>query len=270
MLINIKKDKKEKPRFLDNCEFEFSAIYDMVKEFHTKFGHPVEEKNLNLENVLLRLNLIAEESLEGSASFTSKDGKFDSIAYLDALGDTAYVVAGLAVLFADARYVAINTVRTAHNFAMSQLDESKEVLLRTPFRHALSVTASLRNLYAILSMDGEFTFASQAAFNHALVSVGMFFGYATYITNLANLRLIEIVAAIHESNMSKLWSSDTTTRQEQVKRCKYNADDIGFRLVNGGWVGYRLSDDKVLKSPDYKPVDLTKFGEIFDKSSLAM
>lgn len=247
---------------------EFVSIYEMVKEFHKKFGHAYDELEFNSENILLRASLITEETLEGTKALGKKDSDINIIEYLDALGDTAYVVAGLAVLIKNAQNDVCQTIPISHDYSMLEIGKLKRNVLASPFICSNVVAELLNSTYKCINSNNPNTQYATILLNSAIIHAGMFFGYASYVTGLANLSLKDIVSEIHQSNMSKLWSSNAEERKDQVKRSKYNADDIGFRLVDGGWVGYRISDDKVLKSPDYNPVNLTKYAEIFSKSSL--
>lgn len=58
-------------------------------------------------------------------------------------------------------------------------------------------------------------------------------------------------SAVHQSNMSKLWSA------KEVEGCKEN---YTFKKTNGatGWVAYR-DDGKVMKPPSFRPPDLAQF-----------
>lgn len=262
------KQNSEKSTKMTIQQKEFVSIYNMVKEFHEKFGHPCDELEFNSETILLRSNLIMEETSEGLTALGNKLTDVNAVEYLDALGDTAYVVAGLAVLIKNAENDVCEAVPITHDYSMLEIPKPKMSVLSAPFSCSHTVAELLKGAYQCINSNSQNSQYATILLNSALINAGMFFGYASYVTGLANLSLVDIVAAIHESNMSKLWSSNAEIRKEQVKRSKYDADDIGFRLVNGGWVGYRVSDDKVLKSPDYKPVDLTKFAEIFSQSSL--
>lgn len=72
---------------------------------------------------------------------------------------------------------------------------------------------------------------------------------------------MELVAEIHRSNMTKLWPADAEARRLAVESCKYDKNDLGFRHADGTdmMIGYRLSDGKILKSPTYSDVDLSRF-----------
>ncbi len=59
-------------------------------------------------------------------------------------------------------------------------------------------------------------------------------------------------------------------RRVAVENCKYDKEDLGFRHAEGTdmMIGFRVSDGKILKSPTYSDVDLTRFVEKAKASSL--
>lgn len=70
--------------------------YEMVREFHETFGHPVaDEPNLNVdrEREELRVELIREEWEELQEAVADND----VVAIADALGDLEYVINGMAL-----------------------------------------------------------------------------------------------------------------------------------------------------------------------------
>lgn len=89
--------------------------YEMVKEFHTKFVHPLAEKPtvLSKDRATLRLSLILEEAIELAEAYGFRTGEVethvtrmlsrgpewpaDMVAVADALGDLEYVTNGAAV-----------------------------------------------------------------------------------------------------------------------------------------------------------------------------
>lgn len=66
------------------------------------------------------------------------------------------------------------------------------------------------------------------------------------------------------------WPADAEARRLAVENCKYDKNDLGFRHADGTdmMIGYRLSDGKILKSPTYSDVYLSRFLEQAQASSL--
>ena len=82
-----------------------------------------------------------------------------------------------------------------------------------------------------------------------------------HLADLMNVPVVDLVAEVHRSNMTKLWPSDAEQRTKLVEGCKYDKNDLAFRVAEGrdGMIGYRISDGKILKSPTYESADLSKF-----------
>lgn len=132
------------------------TTFERVREFHLKFGHPVNEGTPDLaslpeELVTLRMNLIAEEFTELVEAVYGEqasdaigeaweamyahgldreaDGKrnLDTVETADALGDMDYVINGLAHV---AAIPHDNVVKEIHDSNMSKLGADGEPILR--------------------------------------------------------------------------------------------------------------------------------------------
>lgn len=77
--------------------------YELVKEFHEKFNHPIAKEIINLDEqngktqglISLRMELINEEFSELENAFSDNN----EIEMLDALCDMIYVIYGMALAF---------------------------------------------------------------------------------------------------------------------------------------------------------------------------
>lgn len=233
-------------------------FYNMVKEFHEVFNHPIETKEVTPELLSLRANLIREEAKEGIKALEEND----NVELLDAAGDVIYVTAGTLVAIKGA-LAGATTVKlhkgSLHWKVLSAAVSTYKDDFKVAFEHALEIAKLLDKAADYLKRRkdekanielGTAVYAigdSLLTFDHILVSLG--------INN------VEMVKAIHESNMSKLWSGDINTRLNQITNCKYDPDDLAFNVCSSrdGMIGYRISDGKILKSPSYTPVDLGCF-----------
>lgn len=102
--------------------------YEMVREFHEAFGHPVSTipsvHQVSPELADLRLKLIYEEHIEELVPAVVAG---DIIEIADALGDIVYVVAGMALVYGidlDAVFAEI------HRSNMAKLGPDGEVIRR--------------------------------------------------------------------------------------------------------------------------------------------
>jgi len=69
----------------------------------------------------------------------------------------------------------------------------------------------------------------------------------------------EMFLDVHESNMSKACKSEREAL-ETISFYKHkDGTESFYKEMNGKWLVYRLSDNKVLKSINYTPVNLKKY-----------
>ena len=132
------------------------TTFERVREFHTKFGHPVNDGKPDLASlpedlVTLRMNLIAEEFVELVEAVYGKpaaeaideawstmyaqgldrnadgDRNLDTVEAGDALGDMDYVISGFAHV---AAIPHDNVVKEIHDSNMSKLGADGKPILR--------------------------------------------------------------------------------------------------------------------------------------------
>ena len=112
-------------------------MYDMVKEFHEKFGHPVglefgndalSQLNSRVEKAF-RMGLIHEETFEVEAELLPSDKSklMDKAKLTKELSDLLYVTLGMAITFG----LPIEEVfKRVHESNMSKLDEDGKPIYR--------------------------------------------------------------------------------------------------------------------------------------------
>lgn len=204
---------------------------NLVKEFHQAAGQPVAEKitTLHPDRLKLRLALIAEEAKElEEAVFSS-----DRVETLDALCDLQYVVCGKAVeegvTMADQ-----NDIDTTTSKSISKMDKFQaiDIIIKT-------VNSKISSSYNA----------------HKIVYLASLFGFNERV-------FFEAFKAVHESNMRKFCRSEAEA-DETVKNY-FGQDIFSYWKKNeqtGTYTIYRSGDDKVLKSINYTPVDLTELAK---------
>lgn len=119
--------------------------YEMVTEFHQKFGHPVADEPVVLkdERATLRLSLILEEALELAEAYGFRTEEVEShvskmlargperpadvVAVADALSDLEYVTNGAAV---EQGMPLPELVERVHESNMSKLGEDGKPIYR--------------------------------------------------------------------------------------------------------------------------------------------
>ncbi|KAB0910881.1 phosphoribosyl-ATP pyrophosphohydrolase [Cronobacter sakazakii] len=247
------------------------SIYKMVDQFHELFQHP---RRAMPEPSLLRLRakLIHEEAVtEGIPA--ARNG--DMTALLDAMADFLYVGIGSMVAIKG----GISTGMSYYTQEQS-VDRFFETIMvpgntvfddmAIPFREAEEAVDMLNALADRLEKtkvsDAELIQALRRIMNKIYVACMMTYRLADFL----GIDVVELVAEIHRSNMTKLWPADAEERRVAVENCKYDKNDLGFRHADGTemMIGFRLSDGKILKSPTYSDVDLTPFVEKAKTSAL--
>jgi predicted HAD superfamily Cof-like phosphohydrolase len=69
----------------------------------------------------------------------------------------------------------------------------------------------------------------------------------------------EMFKAVHASNMSKACDSIAEAQETIAYYNKVRKVDCYWQEINGKYIVFRTSDDKVLKSINYRPVNIQKF-----------
>ncbi|ELY2672475.1 phosphoribosyl-ATP pyrophosphohydrolase [Cronobacter sakazakii] len=247
------------------------SIYKMVDQFHELFQHP---RRAMPEPSLLRLRakLIHEEAVtEGIPA--ARNGNMTAL--LDAMADFLYVGIGSMVAIKG----GISTGMSYYTQEQS-VDRFFETIMvpgntvfddmAIPFREAEEAVDMLNALADRLEKtkvsDAELIQALRRVMNKIYVACMMTYRLADFL----GIDIVELVAEIHRSNMTKLWPADAEERRVAVENCKYDKNDLGFRHADGTemMIGFRLSDGKILKSPTYSDVDLTPFVENAKTSAL--
>ncbi|GAA0352883.1 nucleoside triphosphate pyrophosphohydrolase family protein [Morganella psychrotolerans] len=233
-------------------------MYNMVREFHEVFSHPINSNEITADMLRLRANLIREEAKEGVAALENADG----LEILDAAGDTIYVLAGTLVMINGALSHALAfdpfgmsmTAKVMFSFESDFGGDMKKA-----FDHSLYIASEIDDIAAMMD-KGKGELAARD-FEMIPAAISDAICLLSSVLKSTGVDVKEMVAAIHESNMTKLWSGDALTRQAQVAKCKYNPKDLAFRtcLSRQGMIGYRISDGKILKCPDYTSVNLDSF-----------
>lgn len=237
-------------------------IGEMVSEFHELFQHPIAA-DITPELLELRARLIREEAVDEAAEAVEN---LDMYKVLDAMADGLYVGIGtlISVRGGVANAMAHFTkeqsedIYTGYVHAHSKKPQEDIILGLSQFGVAVEelevIAAKIRSGYAdstSLAVD------LRGAMNRIYVASQMVY----HLADLMNVPVVDLVAEVHRSNMTKLWPADAELRTKLVAKCKYDKDDLAFRVAEGrdGMIGYRISDGKILKSPTYDSADLSRF-----------
>ncbi|PYZ36488.1 pyrophosphohydrolase domain-containing protein [Klebsiella aerogenes] len=237
-------------------------IGEMVSEFHELFQHPIAA-DITPELLELRARLIREEAVDEAAEAVEH---LDMYKVLDAMADGLYVGIGTLISLrggvanAMAHFTKEQSegIYTGYVHAHSKKPQEDIILGLSQFGVAVEeleiIAAKIRSGYAdstSLAVD------LRGAMNRIYVASQMVY----HLADLMNVPVVDLVAEVHRSNMTKLWPADAELRTKLVAKCKYDKDDLAFRVAEGrdGMIGYRISDGKILKSPTYDSADLSRF-----------
>ena len=250
--------------------------YQKVVDFNTKFGVPIftaPQHNIFTENpklVSLRYNLIAEETKELNQGVKNRDW----VECIDALGDMLYVAYGLACSFGVNADIYFKELLDKFPFDLNnQLSNFENVKnLRTSLNN-VNNTKSQLNIFdneEFLNLIEKVNYRLEIIQNKIknkefedVIHNLLYYILYTYETgSLMGCNMDEAFRLIHESNMSKLCSSEEVA-QETVQWYKERPElgylEPAYRKGDDGeyWVVYNASSGKILKSVRYHPVNLT-------------
>jgi hypothetical protein len=202
---------------------------NLVEEFHQAFHYcypsPTSPELTDKARNELRLKLLREEIKETNAAIKAAD----RIGILDGLCDYQYVLSG-AILALGMRQECeeFGLIRVSSPFTPSTHLGVWEEILEMGL-HAGHVTLTTAGLSMLQSLTFKCVreLGFEAVFDEAFKSV-------------------------HESNMSKLWRREDAKQMEIV-------GGYTCQQTEGVMVIVKRADGKIMKSPTYKPVDLSRF-----------
>jgi len=202
-------------------------IGEMVSEFHELFQHPIAV-DVTPELLELRAGLIREEAVDEAAEAVER---LDMDKVLDAMADGLYVGIGtlISVRGGVANAMAHFTkeqsedIYTSYVHAHSKKPQEDIILGLSQFGVAVEeleiIAAKIRSGYAdttSLAVD------LRGAMNRIYVASQMVY----HLADLMNVPVVDLVAEVHRSNMTKLWPADAELRMKLVAKCKYDKDDL--------------------------------------------
>lgn len=249
----------------------FEAAGEMVREFHEVFEHPVGvdlTDSLGEVRVVERMTYINEELQEGLKAALARD----AVEVVDAMGDAVYLLMGNLVecgaMSEDLEGLAKEVFGHLSNDEMGNVVQSVQLdieaagslnrFVRTNFvRMQHLVLEEIESLMSFDKPEEESTLAI------APVSASLALTIMTLMKTSMSAEPMEVMSAIHQSNMSKLLPSELS--DEEACRefmaanmsSKMSPDELTFtRSASGGWIAKCKSTGKIIKSPLYQAVDL--------------
>ncbi|HHT4259177.1 TPA: phosphoribosyl-ATP pyrophosphohydrolase [Klebsiella variicola] len=244
-------------------------IAEMVTEFHKLFQHPIEAE-VTPELLELRANLIREEAVDEAVDAVDTLN-LDNV--LDAMADALYVGIGTLISVRGGMPNAMayftkeqsEEIFTAYVHADSKKPQEDILLGFSQFKVAIN---QLEGIAAKIRSGNGNEVRKAVDFRGAMNRIYVASQMVYHLAHLMEVPVLELVAEVHRSNMTKLWPSNAEQRVKLVESCKYDKNDLAFRVAEGrdGMIGYRISDGKILKSPTYESADLSKFTDMASTS----
>lgn len=225
----------------------YEQALEITHEFHDVFGDPIAAAP-TLGLLQTRHNLVLEEAKELKEAIESGDEE----GVIDALGDLVYVAAG-----------SITAMKSSWLSLESHVDANAGYILaksvRNTFRTDLEMVVAIALSSCETLMNGVKVISDvQNLADRFLIGCGVLIKVIEAVMTCGKIDHKSVMEDIHASNMSKLWPADAEMRLELAGSDAERYGDIAFRpcLNRDEYVGYRLSDNKILKCPTYNEVKL--------------
>lgn len=227
--------------------------YEMVKEFHTIFEHPInniEQTNIFTENpklVEFRLSQI-EEELNELHDAVAKD---DFIECLDAICDLMYFVYGTFLVFG----INYDEYRKNNSFVVTDFCYPKNNLQVFNFySSSLKLQIDLLTQYlSLLKLNCE-----EKDFDQTIVFLSKMEKHCYSLATLFGVDIDMCFKEVHRSNMTKVCKTEEEAKQTVDKYLEiYKNGDIkyaepNYRNKEGYYVVYDKTTSKILKSINFE------------------
>ena len=277
---------------MSNTNENVNTNYLMVKQFNQVFGHaaPEEPQTDIFTNsphiVTLRNSLILEEINELKEALEQED----VIEIIDALSDIQYVAYGLLVVYGidgdkeftkyiGNKYELLDCERSDEVACQSNFSQTSNFIKTLLFGNSFNVTPTtiLDNFTdpSFYQIFNNYIDSLVEAYNNleAETKAGSFTNtinstlevlYLTYVIGgLLGINLDKSIKMVHESNMSKICSSEAEAQQtvQWYKENETRYDSPCYRKSEflDGYVVFNESTGKILKNVNYHAVDLSGF-----------
>lgn len=225
--------------------------YDMVKEFHFMFDHPIaEEKLVDIPDELkdFRYKLIKEEFDEFMGAFEQRD--FGEMA--DALCDLSYVVNGAGICFGIDLYSELD--KFGYDIS-TPTDFVNKVYLKVFTDHESEL-----NNYIVLLKNSVESYTETKTIDDITKCLCDILNHTYIFGYYLGFDMHSMFKEVHASNMTKLCKT-TEEAIESVK--KYELDERyeqpSFKEKNGYFVVYDAKTSKILKNHKWRIPNLKQF-----------
>lgn len=241
--------------------------FKKVIDFHKAFGLLINNKfDINILNdkklVKLRLDLIKEEINELKDAI--KDKNFTEIR--DAIGDIIYVINGMGVSFG----IDIDECYKDHFLKENNMSIFKHIKKVYKNTKVLTKEEVYKNISSVRILQ-KFVNVIEKNINirdlHSIIKYTIHLLNQVYLLGYKyNIDVDSDYNLIHKSNMSKLCKTEDEAietvlnykKNYIINKSPYDTPDYRLSDDKHYYVVYNKSSGKILKSINYKPVDLSK------------
>ena len=268
--------------------------YLMVKQFNQVFGHAAPKEpqkdifTYSPNIVALRNSLILEEINELKDALKQED----VIEIIDALSDIQYVAYGLLVVYGidgdkefvkyiGNKYELLDCERSDEIAGQSNFCQTSNFIKTLLFGNSFNVTPKtfldsytdpsfyqIFNNYMDSLVESYNNLEAETKNSHFTNTINSTLEvlYLTYVIGgLLGINLDKSIKMVHESNMSKICSSEEEAQKtvEWYKENESRYDSPRYRKSEflDGYVVFNESNGKILKNVNYHAVDLSGFLE---------
>ena len=268
--------------------------YLMVKQFNQVFGHAAPEEpqhdifTVSPHIVTLRNSLIHEEINELKEALEQEN----VVEIIDALSDIQYVAYGLLVVYGidgdeeftkyiGNKYELLDCERSDEAVSQSNFNQTKRFITTLLFGNSFNVTPKtfldsytdpsfnqIFNSYIDKLVDAYDNLESESKLGNFTNTINATLEvlYLTYVIgSIIDVDLDKSIKMVHESNMSKICSSEEEAQQTvhwyKENESRYDSPCYRKSEFLDGFVVFNESTGKILKNVNYHAVDLSGFLE---------
>jgi hypothetical protein len=229
---------------------QFTHEYNLIKIFQESFSFPVLcYSPVNNKTITLRHNLIkeeAEETQEGIELYlqrikenTLQDKDESLVEIADGLGDLSVVTLGGLYTFG----LPVD-LELGKKFSL-------QIETKVSFDNTTSTIVYLLDNYILKEYNDSVSLEDyHGALNLILLEIKRL--WAIYLPNVS---FKDIYEEIHDSNMSKACETEETALKT-IAQPQYKDVNLSYTVTDGRYF-VRRDDNKLIKSCDYKPANLT-------------
>ncbi len=218
---------------------------EMVREFHQVFDHPISTVELIPEKSRtdFRINFLEEEVKETIDALREGNNK----EVIDGIADIQYVLDGFILESGISEFISEERKNHSSQASIKDIDIDID-FLNIILGHIKSELVELRSICHNQQLD---------LFKYTISAIQCCVDDFIYCTEITEV-FTGIVEKVHLSNMSKTCKTQLEAEQT-IEHVSKTEGECYYKQVGEYWIVYRMKDNKVMKSVNYKKPDLSEF-----------